>query len=167
MDWIFMLIGSIDRLSPVVWRKKPVDPIVDQESMLIKWRWIQIRLSIWCWSAFPTTLHLFLCWWCMSVFWRCLNNFFINYVAGEDYILQYMPPAQRLELLQAESCPDTITNHVASFVSPQGWPKHQTQKSNPLGILLPTKKKTLIFSLHPFSCYFRPAQNNSCLDCTD
>ncbi|XP_078437998.1 glycine-rich protein [Wolffia australiana] len=31
---------------------------------------------------------------------------------NEDYILQFIPPSQRLELLQAETCPDPITNHV-------------------------------------------------------
>ncbi|KAJ3676290.1 hypothetical protein LUZ60_003702 [Juncus effusus] len=30
----------------------------------------------------------------------------------EDYILQFMPPFQRLELLKAESCPDAISQHV-------------------------------------------------------
>ncbi|KAG8663149.1 NAD-capped RNA hydrolase DXO1 isoform X1 [Manihot esculenta] len=31
---------------------------------------------------------------------------------NEDYILQFAPPFNRLELLQAQSCPDAITNHV-------------------------------------------------------
>ncbi|KAL0409321.1 UNVERIFIED_CONTAM: Decapping nuclease DXO, chloroplastic [Sesamum radiatum] len=31
---------------------------------------------------------------------------------NEDYILQFAPPFTRLELLQAQSCPDVITNHV-------------------------------------------------------
>ncbi|KAL6178473.1 hypothetical protein ACLB2K_049991 [Fragaria x ananassa] len=31
---------------------------------------------------------------------------------NEDYILQFAPPFQRLELLQAQSCPEAITNHV-------------------------------------------------------
>ncbi|CAA2994124.1 Hypothetical predicted protein [Olea europaea subsp. europaea] len=31
---------------------------------------------------------------------------------NEDYILQFAPPFTRLELLQAHSCPDEITNHV-------------------------------------------------------
>ncbi|KAL2472535.1 Decapping nuclease DXO-like protein [Abeliophyllum distichum] len=31
---------------------------------------------------------------------------------NEDYILQFAPPFTRLELLQAQSCPDEITNHV-------------------------------------------------------
>ncbi|KAK4489181.1 hypothetical protein RD792_004975 [Penstemon davidsonii] len=31
---------------------------------------------------------------------------------NEDYILQFAPPFQRLELLQAQSCPDEITNHI-------------------------------------------------------
>lgn len=30
----------------------------------------------------------------------------------EDYILQFTHPFQRLELLQAQSCPEEITNHV-------------------------------------------------------
>lgn len=30
----------------------------------------------------------------------------------EDYILQFAPPFNRLELLQAQSCPAEITNHV-------------------------------------------------------
>uniref|UniRef100_A0A1D1XXH3 Decapping nuclease n=1 Tax=Anthurium amnicola TaxID=1678845 RepID=A0A1D1XXH3_9ARAE len=34
---------------------------------------------------------------------------------NEDYILQFVPPSQRLELLQAQSCPDTITAHVAQL----------------------------------------------------
>ncbi|RVX00122.1 Decapping nuclease DXO-like, chloroplastic [Vitis vinifera] len=31
---------------------------------------------------------------------------------NEDYILQFAPPFTRLELLQAQSCPDAISNHV-------------------------------------------------------
>ncbi|KAK4364508.1 hypothetical protein RND71_015866 [Anisodus tanguticus] len=31
---------------------------------------------------------------------------------NEDYILQFTPPSARLELLQAQSCPDAITDHV-------------------------------------------------------
>ncbi|KAF3336896.1 decapping nuclease DXO [Carex littledalei] len=31
---------------------------------------------------------------------------------GEDYILQFMPPFHRLELLRGQSCPDAITRHV-------------------------------------------------------
>ncbi|KAJ4849325.1 hypothetical protein Tsubulata_019133 [Turnera subulata] len=31
---------------------------------------------------------------------------------NEDYILQFAPPFTRLELLQAQSCPDVITHHV-------------------------------------------------------
>ncbi|CAJ1928779.1 unnamed protein product [Sphenostylis stenocarpa] len=31
---------------------------------------------------------------------------------GEDYILQFAPPFNRLELLQAQSCPDVITSHL-------------------------------------------------------
>ncbi|XP_071919339.1 NAD-capped RNA hydrolase DXO1-like isoform X1 [Coffea arabica] len=31
---------------------------------------------------------------------------------NEDYILQFAPPFTRLELLQADSCPDAITDHV-------------------------------------------------------
>ncbi|XVF52461.1 hypothetical protein PTKIN_Ptkin05aG0019900 [Pterospermum kingtungense] len=31
---------------------------------------------------------------------------------NEDYILQFAPPFNRLELLQAQSCPDAITNHL-------------------------------------------------------
>ncbi|KAJ4712608.1 Decapping nuclease DXO-like chloroplastic [Melia azedarach] len=31
---------------------------------------------------------------------------------NEDYILQFAPPFNRLELLQAHSCPDAITSHV-------------------------------------------------------
>ncbi|CAK9173332.1 unnamed protein product [Ilex paraguariensis] len=31
---------------------------------------------------------------------------------NEDYILQFAQPFNRLELLQAQSCPDVITNHV-------------------------------------------------------
>ncbi|XP_042375995.1 NAD-capped RNA hydrolase DXO1-like [Zingiber officinale] len=31
---------------------------------------------------------------------------------NEDYILQFLPPFHRLELLRAESCPDAITDHV-------------------------------------------------------
>lgn len=31
---------------------------------------------------------------------------------NEDYILQFAPPFNRLELLQAQSCPAEITNHV-------------------------------------------------------
>ncbi|CAA7406745.1 unnamed protein product [Spirodela intermedia] len=34
---------------------------------------------------------------------------------NEDYILQFIPPSQRLELLQAQSCPDAITNHIANL----------------------------------------------------
>ncbi|KAF5735457.1 decapping nuclease DXO chloroplastic [Tripterygium wilfordii] len=30
----------------------------------------------------------------------------------EDYILQFAPPSNRLELLQAQSCPDVIADHV-------------------------------------------------------
>ncbi|XP_043687100.1 NAD-capped RNA hydrolase DXO1-like [Telopea speciosissima] len=36
---------------------------------------------------------------------------------NEDYILQFAPPFNRLELLQAQSCPDVITNHVKAIVS--------------------------------------------------
>ncbi|XP_068634054.1 NAD-capped RNA hydrolase DXO1 isoform X1 [Aristolochia californica] len=31
---------------------------------------------------------------------------------NEDYILQFVPPSNRLELLQASSCPDVITSHL-------------------------------------------------------
>ncbi|XP_004511747.1 NAD-capped RNA hydrolase DXO1 isoform X1 [Cicer arietinum] len=31
---------------------------------------------------------------------------------NEDYILQFAPPFHRLELLQAQSCPDVITSHL-------------------------------------------------------
>ncbi|KAG4987643.1 hypothetical protein JHK82_030005 [Glycine max] len=31
---------------------------------------------------------------------------------GEDYILQFAPPFNRLELLQSQSCPDVITSHL-------------------------------------------------------
>ncbi|GAV89700.1 RAI1 domain-containing protein [Cephalotus follicularis] len=31
---------------------------------------------------------------------------------NEDYILQFAPPFNRLELLQGQSCPDVITNHA-------------------------------------------------------
>ncbi|XP_061343932.1 NAD-capped RNA hydrolase DXO1 isoform X2 [Gastrolobium bilobum] len=31
---------------------------------------------------------------------------------NEDYILQFAPPSNRLELLQAQSCPDAITSHL-------------------------------------------------------
>ncbi|XP_027360248.1 decapping nuclease DXO homolog, chloroplastic isoform X1 [Abrus precatorius] len=31
---------------------------------------------------------------------------------NEDYILQFAPPFNRLELLQAQSCPDAITSHL-------------------------------------------------------
>ncbi|MQL82457.1 hypothetical protein Taro_014914 [Colocasia esculenta] len=34
---------------------------------------------------------------------------------NEDYVLQFASPFQRLELLQGQSCPDTITNHVAQL----------------------------------------------------
>ncbi|XP_010053552.2 NAD-capped RNA hydrolase DXO1 [Eucalyptus grandis] len=34
---------------------------------------------------------------------------------NEDYILQFAPPFNRLELLQANSCPDAITNHVTQL----------------------------------------------------
>ncbi|XP_052171046.1 NAD-capped RNA hydrolase DXO1 [Diospyros lotus] len=34
---------------------------------------------------------------------------------NEDYILQFAPPFNRLELLQAQSCPDVITNHVELY----------------------------------------------------
>ncbi|XP_010518691.1 PREDICTED: decapping nuclease DXO homolog, chloroplastic isoform X2 [Tarenaya hassleriana] len=33
---------------------------------------------------------------------------------NEDYILQFTHPFTRLELLQAQSCPDVITNHLSS-----------------------------------------------------
>lgn len=33
-------------------------------------------------------------------------------IVGEDYILQFMPPFHRLELLRGQSCPDAITRHV-------------------------------------------------------
>lgn len=33
-------------------------------------------------------------------------------VSDEDYILQFAPPFNRLELLQAHSCPDVITSHL-------------------------------------------------------
>lgn len=33
-------------------------------------------------------------------------------VSDEDYILQFAPPFNRLELLQAQSCPDVITSHL-------------------------------------------------------
>jgi RAT1-interacting protein len=32
--------------------------------------------------------------------------------SDEDYILQFAPPFTRLELLQAQSCPEAITSHV-------------------------------------------------------
>ncbi|XP_010269848.1 PREDICTED: decapping nuclease DXO homolog, chloroplastic-like [Nelumbo nucifera] len=34
---------------------------------------------------------------------------------NEDYILQFAPPFNRLELLQAQSCPDVITSHVEQY----------------------------------------------------
>lgn len=33
-------------------------------------------------------------------------------LSDEDYILQFAPPFNRLELLQAHSCPEEITKHV-------------------------------------------------------
>lgn len=33
-------------------------------------------------------------------------------IADEDYILQFAAPFTRLELLQAQSCPQEITDHV-------------------------------------------------------
>lgn len=36
-------------------------------------------------------------------------------VADEDYILQFAPPSQRLELLQANSCPEVITDHIGQL----------------------------------------------------
>ncbi|KAK1306831.1 hypothetical protein QJS10_CPA10g01036 [Acorus calamus] len=36
---------------------------------------------------------------------------------NEDYILQFVAPFNRLELLQAPSCPDTITHHVEQLKS--------------------------------------------------
>ena len=33
-------------------------------------------------------------------------------VSDEDYILQFAPPFNRLELLQAQSYPNAISNHV-------------------------------------------------------
>lgn len=39
-----------------------------------------------------------------------------DYMASdEDYILQFAHPFTRLELLQAQSCPEEITNHVAQL----------------------------------------------------
>jgi RAT1-interacting protein len=39
--------------------------------------------------------------------------FIFDFVAtDEDYILQFAQPFNRLELLQAQSCPEEITNHV-------------------------------------------------------
>lgn len=36
-----------------------------------------------------------------------------DFVASdEDYILQFAQPFNRLELLQAQSCPEEITKHV-------------------------------------------------------
>ncbi|KAJ4786332.1 Decapping nuclease rai1 [Rhynchospora pubera] len=36
---------------------------------------------------------------------------------GENYILQFMPPFNRLELLKGQSCPDAITQHVELLTS--------------------------------------------------
>ncbi|ERN01052.1 decapping nuclease DXO homolog, chloroplastic [Amborella trichopoda] len=36
---------------------------------------------------------------------------------NEDYVLQYMPPSNRLELLQARSCPPSITAHLEQLGS--------------------------------------------------
>ncbi|XP_074356009.1 LOW QUALITY PROTEIN: NAD-capped RNA hydrolase DXO1-like [Apium graveolens] len=38
---------------------------------------------------------------------------------NEDYILQFASPFNRLELLQAHSCPVVITNHIAVMTSPR------------------------------------------------
>lgn len=40
------------------------------------------------------------------------NQHVILLVSDEDYILQFAPPFTRLELLQAQSCPDAISGHV-------------------------------------------------------
>jgi len=42
--------------------------------------------------------------------------------ADEDYILQFVHPFMRLELLQAQSCPDAITNHVHLLQNPASPP---------------------------------------------
>lgn len=42
--------------------------------------------------------------------WTLLNLLFG--IADEDYILQFAAPFTRLELLQAQSCPQEITDHV-------------------------------------------------------
>ncbi|XP_043694844.1 NAD-capped RNA hydrolase DXO1-like [Telopea speciosissima] len=36
---------------------------------------------------------------------------------NEDYILQFSHPFTRIELLQAQSCPDVITNHIKAILS--------------------------------------------------
>lgn len=41
---------------------------------------------------------------------------------NEDYILQFVHPFMRLELLQAQSCPDAITNHVHLLQNPASPP---------------------------------------------
>lgn len=44
---------------------------------------------------------------------QMINLCVFNFVASdEDYILQFAHPYTRLELLQAQSCPDVITKHV-------------------------------------------------------
>lgn len=43
---------------------------------------------------------------------NCVIVLFLLLDSNEDYILQFAPPFNRLELLQAQSCPDAITNHV-------------------------------------------------------
>ncbi|KAL2902904.1 Decapping nuclease DXO-like protein chloroplastic, partial [Bienertia sinuspersici] len=49
-----------------------------------------------------------LCW----LYGTLLLPFFLGAIADEDYILQFAPPFNRLELLQANSCPAVITDHV-------------------------------------------------------
>ncbi|CAH8386787.1 unnamed protein product [Eruca vesicaria subsp. sativa] len=42
---------------------------------------------------------------------------------NEDYTLQFVHPFMRLELLQAQSCPDSITNHVHLLQHPSSPPQ--------------------------------------------
>lgn len=63
-------------------------------------------------------------------------------LADEDYILQFVPPFQRLELLKAQSCPDAIAQHVEQLIT-RDWFIHLCHQ---VRILKGTLWTLLIFS---------------------
>lgn len=63
-------------------------------------------------------------WTCYHFFYFCFTSFCCRLTSkvlatDEDYILQFAHPFNRLELLQASSCPDSIAKHVLELGTQQ------------------------------------------------